>query len=81
MGVGLAAAGGVAAGMLAEKLLHEGHDERGLPRDSGGAGGFAPGGFDDGSAANDLVSRDIDFGSGGNDWGGGDAGGGGSDDW
>lgn len=84
MGVGLAAAGGVAAGMLAEKLLHEGRDERSLPRDSGGGSGLAPGSFNDGSAANDLVSRDIDFGSGGNDWGGdagGDMGGGGSDDW
>ncbi len=45
MGVGLAAAGGVAAGMLAEKLLHGGHDERSLPRDGSGgagAGGIVP---------------------------------------
>lgn len=89
MGVGLAAAGGVAAGMLAEKLLHGGHDERSLPRDGGGAGGIVPGSFDSdaGSAADELASRSIDFGSG-DGWdsggaGGGDVGGGGggSDDW
>jgi hypothetical protein len=92
MGVGLAAAGGVAAGMLAEKLLHGGHDERSLPRDGGGsagAGGIVPGSFDSdgGSAADELSRRSIDFGSGdgwdnaggsGSDLGGG---GGGSDDW
>lgn len=87
LGVGLAAAGGVAAGMLAEKMLHEGHDERSFPRDTGG--GLVPGSFDGGgnSAADDLASRDVDFGRG-DGWGGGDAGGGdfgggggGSDDW
>jgi hypothetical protein len=87
MGVGMAAAGGVAAGMLAERLLHGGHDERSIPRDSGGsAGGLIPGSFDSGGgggAADELASRDIDFGSGdGWDAGGGsDLGGGGSDDW
>lgn len=91
MGVGLAAAGGVAAGMLAEKLLHGGHDERSLPRDGGGsnagAGGIIPGSFDSdtGSAADELGRRNIDFGSG-DGWDSGGAGGdvgggGGSDDW
>jgi len=88
MGVGLAAAGGVAAGMLAEKLLH-GRDERSLPRDggAGGNGGIIPGSFDGdaGSAADELSRRSIDFGSG-DGWdsggGGGDfGGGGGSSDW
>lgn len=96
LGVGLAAAGGVAAGMLAERMLHGGHDERGTaPREpgdtgdtaGGAAGGLIPGSFDGGSAdglAQDLVRRDIDFGSGGSNWdagGGADFGGGGSDDW
>lgn len=69
MGVGLAAAGGVAAGMLAERLLHGDHDERSLPRDTGGstAGGLIPGSFDGGgasSAADELSQRPIDFGTG-----------------
>lgn len=88
MGVGLAAAGGVAAGMLAERMLH------GSDHDRSGGGGNIPatvgafdgGGYDD-SAARDLASRDIDFGSGnswdagggGGDFGGSDGGGGG--DW
>ncbi|MBV8034086.1 lipopolysaccharide assembly protein LapB [Roseateles sp.] len=89
MGVGLAAAGGVAAGMLAEKLLHEGRDERSLPRDHDGSAGsgLVPGSFDSGSsngAADELARRDVDFGSG-DGWGGGDAGsndfGSGGDDW
>jgi len=87
LGVGLAAAGGVAAGMLAEKLLHEGHDERSIPRDSGTGSGLVPGSFDSdsSSAANDLASRDVDFGSG-DGWGGGGGGGddfsgGGGGDW
>jgi hypothetical protein len=91
MGVGLAAAGGVAAGMLAERLLHGDHDERSLPRDSGGAGGLVPGSFggDAGSssAADELTQRGIDFGSG-DGWdsgsssdGGGDFSGGSSDGW
>ena len=94
LGVGLGVAGGVAAGMLAEKLLHEGHDgSRNLPGNAdvgGGQGGLIPGSFDNGGgAADELASRDIDFGSG-DGWGGGDAGGGdfgggggggGSDDW
>lgn len=86
MGVGLAAAGGVAAGMLAEKLLHEGHDDRSFPRDRDTSGGYIPGSFDSdaSSAANDLASRDVDFGSG-DGWGGGVGGGddfsGGGGDW
>ena len=68
MGVGLAAAGGVAAGMLAERLLHGDHEERSVPRDSGGSlgGGLIPGSFggSDNGAADDLVNRSIDFGSG-----------------
>lgn len=91
MGVGLGVAGGVAAGMLAEKLLHEGHDDRSIPRDRDvGGNGLVPGSFDNGanSAADELSRRDVDFGSG-DGWtgggdaggGGGDFGGGGSDDW
>ncbi|RTL47077.1 MAG: tetratricopeptide repeat protein [Burkholderiales bacterium] len=84
MGVGLAAAGGVAAGMLAERLLHgdhADHDERSLPRDSGG-GGLVPGSFggDAGSAADDLAQRGIDFGSG-DGWDNSSDSGGGSNDW
>lgn len=90
MGVGLGVAGGLAAGMLAEKLLHGGHDERSLPRDradAGGGSGLVPGSFDAGAdnAASELTRRDIDFGSGdgwtGGDGGGGDMGSGGGDDW
>ena len=77
MGVGLAAAGGVAAGMLAERMLHGGGDHTASRGD-----GYAPGGAFEGSrhdlgAANDLASRDIDFGSG-DSW---DAGGGGGRLW
>ena len=79
---GLAAAGGVAGGMLLERMLEGNrHDEN-----SGNAGNYGAqgGSFDNGAgqAASDLENRSIDFGSGGNDWGG-DAGGGssgGSDD-
>jgi hypothetical protein len=90
LGAGLAGAGGFAAGMLAEKLLHGQHD----PVSSGtnvasNDGGLVPGMFDDSreerAAANDLENRSVDFGSG-DDWGGGGSsdgggGGGGSDDW
>lgn len=88
MGVGLGVAGGLAAGMLAEKLLHGGHDQGSIPRDSGGSSGIIPGSFDAGAdnAASELTRRDIDFGSGDgwSDGGGGGAdmgGGGGGDDW
>ncbi len=73
LGVGLGAAGGVAAGKLAERLLNSrreaGHDTTTSPSlfDSpqGGGGG------------DDLDNRPIDFGTGGNDWdaGSGDVGG------
>lgn len=75
LGVGLAAAGGVAAGMLAEKMLSGGHhgSDAGLPAAAGaGAGGLVPGLFDADPAAAELESRPIDFGSG-DGWGGGDA--------
>ncbi|MEP6504496.1 MAG: hypothetical protein ABJD97_14255 [Betaproteobacteria bacterium] len=73
---GLAAAGGVAAGMLVEKMI-EGN------RHGDNAGNGSQGGtFDGGSnqAATELENRPIDFGSG-NDWGGGSGGGGGSDNF
>ncbi len=80
LGVGLGAAGGVAAGMLAERMLHSRRDG-GADRDTGTPGGF----FDspqDGGGSIDLDNRPIDFGTGGNDWdaGSSDGGGGGGDD-
>jgi uncharacterized membrane protein YgcG len=76
LGVGLGAAGGLAAGMLAERLLHSRQDGS-VQRDTGTSGGFfdSPQGA---GAANDLDSRPIDFGTGGNDWdsGASDVGGG-----
>jgi len=79
MGVGLAAAGGVAAGMLAEQLLHRRQDGA-IDRDPATSGGFfeSPQG---GDPAVDLGNRPIDFGTGGADWdsGSSDAGGGGGD--
>ena len=70
---GLAAAGGVAAGMLAEKWL-EGRHEGNVDNGGGGYGG----GYDNSSAdaARELENRPIDFGSG-NDWDSGGGGGGG----
>ena len=89
MGVGLAAAGGVAAGMLAEKLLHGGHDSgsnAGLAQGSGlGSPGSpgSPGMFDDApvnnAAARELEQRPVDFGNG-DGWGGDNADAGGGDD-
>jgi hypothetical protein len=83
LGTGLAVAGGLAAGMLAERLF-ESHQAGGS---LGRSDGLMPGGFGGSGgnpAANELESRSIDFGNGG-DWGGdaggdigGDAGGG---DW
>ena len=88
VGTGLAAAGGFAAGMLADEFLHRrqepGSDHLGRlgPNEA-----LEP--IDDGGAANELQSRPVDFGTG-EDWGGdatdtasGDGGGvdfGGSDD-
>jgi hypothetical protein len=79
LGVGLAAAGGVAAGMLADEFLHRRQDQHLADPNAGQAGFFdSPQG---GSAASDLESRPIDFGTGGSDWDSGStgAGGGGSD--
>jgi hypothetical protein len=84
LGTGLAAAGGFAAGMLAEKML-DGHRDGGSSSASHASdGGMTPGYFDNG-AADELSSRSVDFGSGG-DWdsgggGGGSSDGGGSDGW
>ncbi len=91
LGTGLAAAGGVAAGMMAEKWLSGQRDHgagQGNLAGEGAAGGnaFNDAGQDD--AARQLESRDVDFGSG-NDWdsGGSDGGSfdtggsGGGDDW
>ena len=73
LGVGLGAAGGVAAGMLAERLLNS-------RRDAGHDTTASPGLFDAPPGAGggeDLDNRPIDFGTGGNDWdaGSGDVGG------
>ncbi len=85
MGVGLAAAGGVAAGMLAEKLLHGGNGAGSNAGLAQGSGLLSPGMFDDAPvdnpAARELEQRPVDFGNG-DDWGGdnADAGGGGDQD-
>ena len=68
LGVGLGAAGGVAAGMLAERMLNS--------RREGNAdhASTSPGFFDapqGGSGADDLANRPIDFGTGADDWGSG----------
>ncbi|MET0381956.1 MAG: tetratricopeptide repeat protein [Burkholderiaceae bacterium] len=67
---GLAAAGGVAAGMLAERMLDEHRAHEGT---TGLADGSQGAFFDNsaGQAASELETRQVDFGSGGNDWGGG----------
>jgi hypothetical protein len=84
MGVGLAAVGGVAAGMLAEKLMSGGsHESMAAAASTPNQSGLVPGMFDDAgaasSAAYELQQEPVDFGSG-DDWGG-DASLGGSDDW
>ena len=83
LGTGIAAAGGFAAGMLAEKLLDGRHERDMSSAAAAGSGGLVPGMFDDvpvrNEAADELEQRAVDFGSGG-DWGGGsDAGSG--DGW
>ena len=82
LGTGIAAAGGFAAGMLAEKLLDGRHERDMSSTAAAGSGGLVPGMFDDASARNEaadeLEQRSVDFGSGG-DWGGGSDGGG--DGW
>ena len=75
MGVGLAAAGGVAAGMLADEMLHRHRDGNNVVDN----GGVQPGFFDSpSSGGSDLAERPIDFGTGGSDWdaGSSDVGGG-----
>ncbi len=84
LGVGLAAAGGVAAGMLAEKLMSGGsHESMAAAAATPNQGGLVPGMFDDAgaqsSAAYELQQEPVDFGSG-DDWGG-DISDGGSGDW
>ena len=73
LGTSLAAAGGVAAGMLASEMLQR---HRGTNADADAAGGQA-GFFDSPQPSADLENRPVDFGSGG-DWdaGSSDAGGG-----
>jgi hypothetical protein len=84
LGVGLAAAGGVAAGLLAERLMSAGsHDAAAASAAPVGGDALVPGLFDDPvdqpSAASALEEQPIDFG-GGDDWGG-DFSVGGLDDW
>lgn len=75
LGTGLAVAGGVAGGMALDELLHH-RGENGAANNIGGfqPGGYQPSGID--PAAQELESRPVDFGNGG-DW---DSGGGGSID-
>jgi hypothetical protein len=84
LGFGLAAAGGVAAGMLAERLMSAGsHESAAASAAPVGDDALVPGLFDDAvdqpSAASALEEQPIDFG-GGDDWGG-DISIGGLDDW
>ncbi len=72
---GLAAAGGVAAGMLVEKMIEGNHHNSDNYGNGGSQGGLFEGGAN--QAATELENRPIDFGSG-NDW---DSGGGGSDNF
>jgi hypothetical protein len=83
LGLGAAAVGGVAAGMLADELLHRRSDQHAVDPGNAGQAGF----FDSpqGGGASELENRPIDFGTGGSDWdsgssGGGDGGGGGGGD-
>ena len=80
---GLAVAGGVAAGMLVDEMLHR---HQGSGTGTNQLSGLQPGLFDapqTDEAANELERRNVDFGNG-NDWdagnAGSDAGVGGSDD-
>jgi hypothetical protein len=68
LGTGLAAAGGVAAGMLAERLLERGHESRAADSWSDRdvtSYPAAPARDDD---ARELENRNVDFGSGNDDW-------------
>ena len=76
LGAGLAAAGGVAGGMLLERALEGGRHEENYG--NGNNFGSQGGNFSDADqATRDLDNRPVDFGSGGNDWGGDSSGGGG----
>jgi hypothetical protein len=79
LGTGLAVAGGVAAGMLVDEMLHR-HQGAGTDQLSGLQRGVLDSPPID-NAANELENRSVDFGNGA-DWdsgGGADLGGGGSD--
>ena len=78
LGTGLAVAGGVAGGMLLDEMLHHRQAGNSTALDRLGPGASAPFGGDD--AANELETRPVDFGNGG-DWdsGGSSDAGGGSD--
>ena len=71
LGAGLAGAGGFAAGMMVDRMLHPDGGNRGADQ-LAGLGPDDTVRFDD--PGTDLANRNVDFGSGGNDWGG-DAGG------
>jgi hypothetical protein len=65
LGTGLAAAGGFAAGILADEVMHR-HRDGGGALDNLGPSGLGPMASD--PAAMDLESRPVDFGTGA-DWG------------
>ena len=75
LGTGLAVAGGVAGGMLLDEMLHHRQGSGASPLDRVMPGAFEQPAAND--AANELESRPVDFGNGG-DWdaGGSDGGGG-----
>ncbi len=82
LGTGMAVAGGVAAGMLAERLFDSHRNSGQSPLASPGSAAGADGGLGSGlypdsaganTAARDLQQRDIDVGNG-DGWGGDDAG-------
>ena len=75
---GLAAAGGVAGGMLLERMLEGNRHDENLGNNGYGSQGANWSDAD--QATRDLDNRPIDFGAGGNDWGG-DSSGGGSDNF
>ena len=70
--------GGVAAGMLADQLLHRRSEQNVVDPGNAGQAGF----FDSPQGGGELENRPIDFGTGGSDWDSGsiDVGGGGGGD-
>jgi tetratricopeptide (TPR) repeat protein len=76
LGTGLAVAGGVAAGMMLEKMLDGGHGQAANQQGSQGQSNYSPGVFDEASnsAASELEQRPIDMGTG-SGWDSGDSGG------